>query len=406
MPSVLEQAERYFLSRPADKPRGRRAGRRNVGQSETAATGRQAPVTTGPEVTVTEAVGSTKVAAHKAFEPETESVLSVTTSGAHVASVAAAVVPETAELEAVVHAADVPAAAASESVRPTATASTAAELPPINAYAAAENEAALPTPVMSATDVPLTRDRGGSMLADIHVPPTEMSQDLQATPGRDMVTFPKLQSRPQHRSHPSLAPRAHTRDLAAPRQVGDSLPANLDLLGIGSRSQSDLVTVYERLDIAVNPVDMAKRKRSNSKRPKRIEVEHEPLPPTEVELAVAEEFRQEMKRAEEEIQHNWVLAVQLERMNRNFEKRKRDLDISHTVSDDAAEVVITKRLNEVRAMSHKKRDERYVLDRIDPEARERILVRKYTYLAVQDLVRYNCSIQIDFYVCTYCTCLQ
>ena len=80
------------------------------------------------------------------------------------------------------------------------------------------------------------------------------------------------------------------------------------------------------------------------------------------------------RRAQKEVEHNWILRDRLRDMSKHFERRKNHLAI--TVTDDDAMVVIEKRLEEIRHMSECKSSKRNVLDKYKPEVRELIMVSK------------------------------
>ncbi len=76
--------------------------------------------------------------------------------------------------------------------------------------------------------------------------------------------------------------------------------------------------------------------------------------------------------AEDEVKHNWILQDEAKLRQRRVDNRTSRFLLS--VPDEDPLVAIESRMDEVRRMSKPRRDERYVLDRIDPEQKEKILV--------------------------------
>ncbi|ELT93381.1 hypothetical protein CAPTEDRAFT_212926 [Capitella teleta] len=92
-------------------------------------------------------------------------------------------------------------------------------------------------------------------------------------------------------------------------------------------------------------------------------------------------FQRALAHAEEEIKHNWLLESEKTILMKKFSRRKHQLTIC--VPDEDPMVSISKRMEEIQMMTKPRRDERYVLDRIDPVKSEIIL--KYKHIPVEQI---------------------
>ena len=88
-------------------------------------------------------------------------------------------------------------------------------------------------------------------------------------------------------------------------------------------------------------------------------------------------FQRDLRRAEEEVKHNWLLDSEIQIRMKKFSKRKSQLSIR--VPDEDPMVAISRRLEEIHMMAKPRRDKRYVLDRIDSGQKDRILVSSHTH---------------------------